>query len=79
MSKPDFRSHQTLVALLERDGAWVSNPDYTAPFKGIDDALDRLMPYHVSLDSAGNVSLIRGLGMARLPSQPHICGSSLCQ
>ncbi|KAL6779822.1 hypothetical protein ACKKBG_A13870 [Auxenochlorella protothecoides x Auxenochlorella symbiontica] len=47
MSKPDSRSHQTLVALLERDGAWVSTPDYTTPFKGLDDALDRLLPYHM--------------------------------
>ena len=35
------------VALLDQDCARLVNPDYTRPFASIDDAVDRLLPYHV--------------------------------
>lgn len=43
--------HQTHGARISeavaRDLAALSNPDFSSPFRSADDAVDRLMPYHV--------------------------------
>ena len=50
---------QAQAQLLEHDCQRLANPDYTRPFSSIDDAVDRLLPYHV-----------RGRGPGALRLQP---------
>ncbi len=37
------------LELMAQDSTRVSAPDWTAPFSSLEDAVDRLLPYHVSL------------------------------
>lgn len=43
----ELQAQRAQLALLEQDCARLVNPDYARPFASLDDAVDRLLPYHV--------------------------------
>lgn len=53
--------HQTHAARISeavsRDLAALANPDVSSPFKSTDDAVDRLLPYHVRKGESSETSL----------------------
>lgn len=44
----DVKAVRAQLELMEQDCARVSAPDWTTPFADLEDAVDRLLPYHVS-------------------------------
>ena len=67
----NVRAVKAQLDLMEQDTARVSAPDWATPFASLEDAVDRLLPYHVS--AGGWADGLRGaaccLRVARLPSQ----------
>ena len=43
---------QKYVQLVQQDSQRVSDPDVQRPFASVKDAVDRLLPYHVSVASS---------------------------
>lgn len=43
----DVKAVRAQLDLMEQDAARVSAPDYNTPFASLEDAVDRLLPYHV--------------------------------
>lgn len=46
----DVKAVRAQLELMGQDSTRVSAPDWTAPFSSLEDAVDRLLPYHVSLE-----------------------------
>ncbi|GAB4813234.1 hypothetical protein N2152v2_000280 [Parachlorella kessleri] len=51
----DSQAQRAQLALLELDCARLANPDYHRPFASLEDAVDRLLPYHALLDETSDV------------------------
>lgn len=43
----EVQAQRAQLALMEQDCARLVNPDYLRPFASLEDAVDRLLPYHV--------------------------------
>jgi hypothetical protein len=44
----EMNAQRAQLALIDQDCQRLVNPDYMRPFASLDDAVDRLLPYHVS-------------------------------
>jgi len=57
----NHQQHQSHAARISeavaKDLAALANPDVSTPFASVDDAVDRLLPYHVSRMRGGDASL----------------------
>ena len=43
----ELEARSAALQLAEQDALWVRDPDVSRPFASLDDAVDRLLPYHV--------------------------------